>query len=108
MTNSKPIPAIVTNTYANKAPRLRDGSDKDQRINLEITDGNGKGDVVDPKTLRVKRTFRDATQAYSAYRRLKQQNVERNRKNAMIQKKLNNEPPYSPKKLESMDLFLEY
>ena len=104
MTNSKAIPAEITNLYATKAPRIRDGSDKDQRIDLEITDkgGNEKGDVVDPKTLKVSRTFRDSTQAHSAYRRLKQQNVERNRKNAMIQKKLNNEPPYSPKKLESM------
>ena len=103
-TTSKPIPAIVTNTYATKAPRLRDGSDKDQRINLEIKDGQGtdSSDVVDPKNLKVRRTFRDAEQAFSAYKRLKQQNLERNRKNALIQKKLNNEPPYSPKKLESM------
>ncbi|NDG63205.1 MAG: hypothetical protein EBY29_07025, partial [Planctomycetes bacterium] len=85
MTTSKPIPAIVTNTYATKAPRLRDGSDKDQRVNLEIKDGQGtdSSDVVDPKNLKVRRTFRDAEQAFSAYKRLKQQNLERNRKNAL-------------------------
>jgi hypothetical protein len=100
----KPIPAEVSNTYATKAPRIRDGSDKNQRVELEIKDqkANDSGEVVDKETLEVRRTFRDASQAYSAYKRLKQQNVERNRKNALIQKKLNNEPPYSPKKLESM------
>jgi hypothetical protein len=102
--NAKPLPAIVTNTYANKAPRLRDGSDKEQEVRLEMLDPkqSDSQDVVDPKNLKVHRTFRDNAQAHSAYRRLKQQNVERNRKNALIQKKLNNEPPYSPKKLESM------
>ena len=105
MANSiKPLPAEISNSYATKAPRLRDGSDKDQRVNLEITEQkvNDTNDVVDKETLTVRRTFRDASQAFSAYKRLKQQNVERNRKNALIQKKLNNEPPYSPKKLESM------
>jgi hypothetical protein len=103
MANIKPLPATVTNQFASKAPRIRDASDKDQRIDLPIRNAGGsKNDVVDPDTLKVRRTFKDAAQAHSAYRRLKQQNVERNRKNAMIQKKLNNEPPYSPKKLESM------
>lgn len=104
MAKSKPLPAIVTNTYANKAPRIRDGSDKDQRVSLgeRETGQTDSQDIVDPKNLKVRRTFRDSAQAHAAYRRLKQQNVERNRKNALIQKKLNNEPPYSPKKLESM------
>jgi len=72
-------------------------------MGLEVIDPtNGKDQTVDPDTLQVRRTFKDAQQAHSAYRRLKQQNVERNRKNQLIQKKLNNEPPYQPKKLESM------
>lgn len=102
--NAKPLPAVVTNTYANKAPRLRDGSDKQQDIRLEMRDPkqSDSQDTVDPKNLKVRRTFRDNAQAHSAYKRLKQQNVERNRKNALIQRKLNNEPPYAPKKLESM------
>lgn len=99
----KPLSPQITNTFATKAPRLRDGTDKDQRVNLQPSENSTSSDeVVNPDTLAVKRTFRDARQAHSAYRRLKQQNVERNRKNALIQKKLNNEPPYSPKKLESM------
>jgi hypothetical protein len=99
----KPLPAIVTDTYANKAPRISDQS-KPRTLNLDVVDPSptSNGDTVDPKTLQVRRTFKDASQAHSAYRRLKQQNTERNRKNQLIQKKLNNEPPYSAKKLESM------
>lgn len=100
----KPLPALVTDTYANKAPRILDNQTKPRTLNLEIEDRSttSNGDVVDPKTLKVRRAFKDAAQAHSAYKRLKQQNVERNRKNQLIQKKLNNEPPYSAKKLESM------
>lgn len=100
----KPLPALVTDTYANKAPRIIDNQTKPRTLNLEVEDRSttSNGDIVDPKTLKVRRTFKDAAQAHSAYRRLKQQNVERNRKNQLIQKKLNNEPPYSAKKLESM------
>jgi len=99
---TKPIPAEVTNVYASKAARIMKPSDKQRISELEIVDDNATGDVVNPDTLQVKRTFKDCQQAHSAYRRLKQQNVERNRKNQLIQKKLNNEPPYSAKKLESM------
>jgi hypothetical protein len=102
MADTKPIPAEVTNIYASKAARIMKASDKQRISNLEIVDSNNTGDVVNPETLQVKRTFKDCQQAHSAYRRLKQQNVERNRKNQLIQKKLNNEPPYSAKKLESM------
>jgi len=100
----KPLPAIITDTYANAAPRITDATDKTRKIDLSMVDGdaNGTDQTVDPDDLTVKRTFRDSAQAYSAYKRLKQQNNERNRKNQLIQKKLNNEPPYSPKKLESM------
>ena len=100
----KPLPALVTDTYANKAPRIIDNQTKPRTLNLEVEDRSttSNEDIVDPKTLKVRRTFKDAAQAHSAYRRLKQQNVERNRKNQLIQKKLNNEPPYSAKKLESM------
>jgi len=97
------IPVDIIRTYATKAPRTLEAGDKNTRSNLNIVDQDiNQTDVVDEDTLEIKRTFRNTQQAYSAYRRLKQQNVERNRKNALIQKKLNNEPPYAPKKLESM------
>lgn len=99
----KPLDPKVTDRFADKAPRMGDHHDVPRILDLEVTDPtSGKDQTVDPDTLRVKRTFKDAQQAHSAYRRLKQQNVERNRKNQLIQKKLNNEPPYQPKKLESM------
>lgn len=99
----KPLDPKITDRFADKAPRMGDHHDKPRILDLEVTDPNqGKDQTVDPDTLQVRRTFKDAQQAHSAYRRLKQQNVERNRKNQLIQKKLNNEPPYEPKKLESM------
>ena len=100
----KPLPAVVTDTYANKSPRITDAHSKPRILDLDVVDPSPttNGDTVDKNTLQVRRTFKDASQAHSAYRRLKQQNVERNRKNQLIQKKLNNEPPYSAKKLESM------
>jgi len=100
----KPLPAVVTDTYATKSPRINNPSDKPRILDLDVVDATPSNDneTVNKDTLEVKRTFKDASQAHSAYRRLKQQNVERNRKNQLIQKKLNNEPPYSPKKLESM------
>jgi hypothetical protein len=100
---TKPLDPKVTDRFADKAPRMGDHHDAPRILNLDVTDPtHGKDQTVDPDTLQVKRTFKDAQQAHSAYRRLKQQNVERNRKNQLIQKKLNNEPPYQPKKLESM------
>lgn len=99
---SKPLPPEITDVYANEAARIADASDKPKVLGLQITDASSSGDIVNPKNLKVRRVFRDVQQAYSAYKRLKQQNVERNRKNQLIQKKLNNEPPYSQKKLESM------
>lgn len=99
----KPLDPKITDRFADKAPRMGDHHDKPRILDLQVTDPtNGKDQTVDPDTLQVRRTFKDAAQAHSAYRRLKQQNVERNRKNQLIQKKLNNEPPYQPKKLESM------
>jgi len=71
-------------------------------MELKTPSSNDGSDTVNPDTLAVRRTFRDSAQAFSAYKRLKTQNVERNRKNQLIQKKLNNEPPYAQKKLESM------
>jgi hypothetical protein len=103
MANLKPLPPRITDAFANKSARVSDPNDKPRILNLNVVDpDNGTLDTVDPDTLQVRRTFKDASQAHSAYRRLKQQNVERNRKNQMIQKKLNLEPPYSNKKLESM------
>lgn len=99
----KPLDPKITDRFADKAPRMGDHHDKPRIMDLEVIDPtNGKDQTIDPDTLQVRRTFKDAQQAHSAYRRLKQQNVERNRKNQLIQKKLNNEPPYQPKKLESM------
>ena len=99
----KPLDPKITDRFADKAPRMGDHHDTPRIMDLEVTDPTyGKDQTVDPDTLQVRRTFKDAQQAHSAYRRLKQQNVERNRKNQLIQKKLNNEPPYQPKKLESM------
>jgi len=100
---TRPFDPKVTDQYADKAPRIQDHHEKPRILNLEVRDPtNGNTDTIDEKTLQVRRTFKDAAQAHSAYRRLKQQNVERNRKNQLIQKKLNNETPYQPKKLESM------
>lgn len=100
----EPLEAQVINTFATKAPRTLEAGDKNNRsqLNVVMPGVNQTDEVVNDETLEVKRTFRNTEQAYSSYRRLKQQNVERNRKNALIQKKLNNEPPYAPKKLESM------
>ena len=103
MANLKPLPPKITDAFANKTARVVDAHDKPRILDLDVVDpNNGNLDTVDPNTLQVRRTFKDATQAHAAYRRLKQQNVERNRKNQLIQKKLNLEPPYSNKKLESM------
>ena len=98
------IPVEIIQAFATKAPRTLEAGDKNNKSRLNVIDQdiNDTGDVVNDDTLEIKRTFRNTQQAFSAYRRLKQQNVERNRKNALIQKKLNNEPPYAPKKLESM------
>ena len=103
-TNSvKPLDPKISNLFADKAPRVQDVHDRPQILNLDVVDPTiGNEQTIDPDTLQVRRTFKDATQAHSAYRRLKQQNVERNKKNQLIQKKLNLEPPYSNKKLESM------
>ncbi len=100
----EPIDPVVITTFATKAPRTLEAGDKNtkSRLNVVMQGDNKTDEVVNEDTLEVKRTFKDTSQAFSAYKRLKQQNVERNRKNALIQKKLNNEPPYSAKKLESM------
>lgn len=99
----KPLDPKITDRFADKAPRMGDHHDKPRILDLEVTDPTtGNLDTIDAETMQVRRTFKNAEQAHSAYRRLKQQNVERNRKNQLIQKKLNNEPPYNPKKLESM------
>jgi len=103
MANLKPLPPKITDAFANKSARIADAHDKPRILDLDVVDPDiGNLDTIDPDTLQVRRTFKDATQAHSAYRRLKQQNVERNKKNQLIQKKLNNEPPYNAKKLESM------
>jgi len=103
MADIKPLDPQITDKFADKAPRVSDHHEKPRILNLDVQDPTaGNTDTIDPETLQVRRTFKDAAQAHSAYRRLKQQNVERNRKNQLIQKKLNNEPPYQPKKLESM------
>jgi hypothetical protein len=99
----KPLDPIITDEFANRSARISDSHDKPRVLDLDIVDpSTGNSETVNPKTLQVRRTFRDTEQAHSAYRRLKQQNVERNKKNQLIQKKLNLEPPYQNKKLESM------
>jgi hypothetical protein len=104
MADVKPLPPKVTDSFAHLSPRARDSHDKPRVLNLDVTqpEDTQSSDTIDKDTLQVRRTFKDSRQAHSAYRRLKQQNVERNKKNQLIQKKLNNEPPYSMKKLESM------
>jgi hypothetical protein len=98
----KPLPPRITDVFANKSARIDDQS-KPRILGLDVVNAdNSTNDTVNPETLQVRRTFRDSRQAHSAYRRLKQQNLERNRKNQLIQKKLNLEPPYQNKKLESM------
>jgi hypothetical protein len=103
MATLKPFDPAIIDRFADKAPRIGDTYDKPRILDLDVVQPtNASLDTVDKDTLQVRRTFKDAAQAHSAYRRLKQQNVERNRKNQMIQKKLNLEPPYNNKKLESM------
>ena len=34
----KPLPALVTDTYANKAPRIIDNQTKPRTLNLEVED----------------------------------------------------------------------
>jgi hypothetical protein len=98
----KPLPPRITDAFANKSARIDDQS-KPRILGLDVVNAdNSTNDTVNPETLQVRRTFKDSRQAHSAYRRLKQQNLERNRKNQLIQKKLNLEPPYQNKKLESM------
>jgi hypothetical protein len=102
-TTIKPLDPIITNEFANRSARIADPYDTPKYLDLDVVNPTiGNTEVVNPKNLEVRRTFRDSDQAYSAYKRLKQQNLERNRKNQLIQKKLNLEPPYSNKKLESM------
>jgi hypothetical protein len=99
----KPFDPAVTDAFAHRAPKIRDPHDRPEMLNLEVVDPtNGNLDTVNKDTLQVRRTFKDASGAWAAYRRLKQQNVERNKKNQLIQRKLNNETPYRPKQLESM------
>ena len=99
----KPLSPEITDQFAPKAPKTSEPHDKPNILNLDIvTPTNSTTDTVDKDTLQVRRMFKDAAGAWSAYRRLKQQNVERNKKNQLIQKKLNNETPYQPKKLESL------
>lgn len=102
MSDIKPFHPSITDAFADKAPRISSSHEKPRILNIQMTEESKTGDTIDPETLKVKRTFKNAEQAYSSYKRLKQANVERNRKNQMIAKKLNNEPPYNPKKLESM------
>lgn len=100
----KPLTPEFTGVFSNISPRVADAHDKPRILTLDVVnpDENSNKDTINPDTFQVRRTFKDAAQAHSAYKRLKQQNVERNRKNQLIQKKLNLEPPYSNKKLESM------
>jgi len=103
MANLKPFAPAVTDKFVDRSPRVGDHHDIPRVLDLNVVNPDESNrDTVDKDTLTVRRTFKDAQQAHSAYRRLKQQNVERNRKNQLIQKKLNNEPPYQPKKLESV------
>ena len=95
-------PAILDN-FAPKAPKIASPHDRPETLDLKVINPtNSETDTVSKDGKTVRRMFKDAAGAWSAYRRLKQQNVERNKKNQLIQRKLNNEPPYKPKFLESM------
>ena len=99
----KPLSPEITDAFAHRAPKIVEVHDKPNSLKLDIVNPtNSTVDTVNKDTLQVRRTFKDAAGAWSAYRRLKQQNVERNKKNQLIQRKLNNETPYKPKYLESM------
>jgi hypothetical protein len=99
----KPLDPRITDNFAHTAPKSGNPHDKPDILGLTVvTPTNSETDTVDKDTLQVRRMFKDASGAWSAYRRLKQQNVERNKKNQLIQKKLNNETPYKPKYLESL------
>ena len=99
----KPLDPMITDRFAHRSPKASEPHDKPNILNLDVvTPTNSTVDYVDKDTLQVRRMFKDAAGAWSAYRRLKQQNVERNKKNQLIQKKLNNETPYKPKYLESL------
>ena len=89
MATLKPLDPRISNAYVNRSARVADTNDKPRTLNLDVVDPDiGTADTVNPETLQVRRTFKDAAQAHSAYRRLKQQNVERNRKNQMISRLL--------------------
>ena len=99
----KPLDPAITDAHAHVAPRISEPHEKPQILDLKIVNAStSETDTVDKDTLEVRRTFKDASGAWSAYKRLKQQNIERNKKNQLIQKKLNNETPYKPKYLESL------
>jgi hypothetical protein len=99
----KPLDPSISDAYAHRAPKIKEPHDRPEILKLDIVNPTSSEiDTVNKDTLQVRRTFKDAAGAWSAYRRLKQQNVERNKKNQLIQRKLNNETPYKPKYLESM------
>ena len=99
----KPLSPDIIDFFAPEAPKISNPHERPDQLALKIVNPtNSKTDTVDKDTHEVRRMFKDCSGAWSAYRRLKQQNVERNKKNQLIQKKLNNEPPYKPKYLESM------
>jgi hypothetical protein len=103
MAKDKPLSSEIVDRYAHNAPKIQDPSSKPRILDLTVVDHNTENDkTVDPSTREVRRMFSSPEQAFQAYRRLKQQNVERNRRNQLIQKKLNNETPYKPKYLSSL------
>ena len=103
MATTKPLPAKVTNHFANIAPRVTDAHGAPRELDLPYEPASGNStDIINEDTFAVQRVFKDSAQAASCYKRLKNDNNDRNKKNQTIQKKLNNEPPNDQKKLESM------
>jgi hypothetical protein len=71
---------------------------KNLKIENPPTNGDD-GKTIDDAGSVVRRMFADSKEAHSAYRGLRKDNSDRNRKNAAIQRKLNNEPPFKEKSL---------
>jgi hypothetical protein len=57
--------------------------------------------VINPETLELESGVIGFTQAHAIYKNFVQDNKERNRKNAAIARKINNEQPWNPRKLKA-------
>lgn len=64
-------------------------------------DDSALKEIVDPNTFEVKDNLLTFEQAFNIFKNFRTDNRERNKKNAAIARKLNNEQPYNPKKLKA-------